>query len=544
MRDTGPVTQKEVMFNGLGELVSKTDLHGKIQYANDAFIEICGYSRDELIGSDHNLVRHPDMPPAAFKDLWQTIKAGKNWRGMVKNRCKNGDHYWVNAFVSPVVKDGNIVGYQSVRSEPSRNEVAEAETLYRKLRDNPTRPLPPAPLMQRLQLRFFFNLCFVLALALCTLGMGLALRQGQFSLFGVMATLLLLTAGMTWVMQTRVIGAIKETSEALKHLASGNLVSGDEPVRHDELGELNDNYRMVKARFGAIIGQVVENTQVLLAHADHLAARGRSVQDNMSTQSSQITHVASAMTQMSATIEQVAQNMNRTADIISLTQGRASEGADVVGRATTSMTDFIQELEQTIAHIQASAEESQKITQVTQTISDIAEQTNLLALNAAIEAARAGEQGRGFAVVADEVRSLAQRTQQATRDIKIMLEGLHTGIHHSSERVLSNNHMAQETLAVVAESRAVLADIFDKVNQVKVMGSEVATAADEQANVTKDMSESVEQINGQSHTASEQATQTADIAAQLMSQSLYLKETLNDFKLAGQARDKGQPAKA
>ncbi|WBA08496.1 methyl-accepting chemotaxis protein [Salinivibrio kushneri] len=542
MRDTGPVTQKEVRFDGLGELVSKTDLNGKIQYANDAFIEICGYSRDELIGSDHNIVRHPDMPPAAFKDLWQTIKAGKNWRGMVKNRCKNGDHYWVNAFVSPVVKEGEIVGYQSVRSEPSRDEVTDAEKLYQTLRQDPSRPLPNAPLLQRIQLRWFFHLCCGLVLMLCTLGMGLALNQGQPYLVGMLAAVLLITVGMTWTVQTRVIGAIKDTSEALKHLASGNLVSGDEPVRHDELGELNDNYRMVKARFGAIIGQVVENTQVLLAHADHLAARGRSVQDNMSTQSSQITHVASAMTQMSATIEQVAQNMNRTADIISVTQGRASDGADVVGRATTSMTAFIDELEQTISQIQASAEESQKITKVTQTISEIAEQTNLLALNAAIEAARAGEQGRGFAVVADEVRNLAQRTQAATCDIKAMLEGLQTGIHHSSERVLSNNQMAQETLAVVAESRAVLADIFEKVNQVKSMGSEVATAAGEQANVTKDMSESVEQINGQSHTASEQATQTADIAAQLMSQSLYLKDTLNDFKLAGQVGDK-RPAK-
>jgi len=127
------VSQKERPFPAGVVLVSKTDTKGIITYANDAFVEISGYSREELLGKSHNIVRHPDMPPQAFKWLWDTIKLDRPWRGQVKNRCKNGDHYWVRATVAPIVENGTIIGYVSVRRPPSREQVAEAEALYREL---------------------------------------------------------------------------------------------------------------------------------------------------------------------------------------------------------------------------------------------------------------------------------------------------------------------------------------------------------------------------------------------------------------------------
>jgi PAS domain S-box len=535
MRDNGAVTQKEVRFEGCGELVSRTDLRGKIQYVNDAFVSISGFTRDELMGSDHNLVRHKDMPPAAFADMWKTIKAGKNWRGMVKNRCKNGDHYWVQAFVSPVVKDGNMVGFQSVRSEPSREEIEHAERLYQKMRQNPSLELPKPSVTQRIQLRHFF---YTVLAAICVLGLVsgyMAYVQKNYSFMAPIGAMVALSLVSAWVIQNRVISTIKMTSAALNKLASGNLENANEPVRYDEMGELADNFKMVKARFGAIIGQVVENTNSLISQADTLSDKGHGVQHTMNAQVSQTTQVASAMSQMTSTVEEVAQNMNRTSETIEQTQARVSDGADVVTQATTSMEAFIGELEATIEQIQASADESQKITTVTETISDIAEQTNLLALNAAIEAARAGEQGRGFAVVADEVRGLAQRTQQATGDIREMLEGLQSGIRQSSERIVSNNQTAQQTLTYVTESNRVLNDILDKINDVKQMGIQVAAAADQQASVTKEMSESVEKIHTQSQSASSEAAQTSSIARQLTEQSHMLSNTLSDFTISGQS---------
>lgn len=135
MRNNQPISQREVELKENDFLVSRTDTKGRITYANPAFIDISGFEHAELIGAPHNLVRHPDMPPVAFENLWQTVKAGETWRGLVKNRCKNGDHYWVNASVTPIVEDGQVVGYTSVRVQASRTAIAQAEQAYAEIRE-------------------------------------------------------------------------------------------------------------------------------------------------------------------------------------------------------------------------------------------------------------------------------------------------------------------------------------------------------------------------------------------------------------------------
>lgn len=133
MKNNQPVTQREIPFPSGHYLVSLTDLKGTITSANDLFVQLSGFERDELIGKSHNLVRHPDMPPQAFADLWKTIKQNRPWRGLVKNRAKSGDFYWVDAFVVPVRKNGEVTGYMSVRSEPTREQINAAEQLYSQL---------------------------------------------------------------------------------------------------------------------------------------------------------------------------------------------------------------------------------------------------------------------------------------------------------------------------------------------------------------------------------------------------------------------------
>ncbi|QJQ96566.1 MULTISPECIES: methyl-accepting chemotaxis protein [Halomonadaceae] len=141
MRNNQPVSQREVELQEGHFLISRTDLKGRITYANPAFVEVSGYRQDELIGSPHNLVRHPDMPVEAFANLWETLAAGKSWNGLVKNRCKNGDHYWVDARVTPILEEGNVVGYASMRIKTTREAIAQAEQAYREMREGRARHL-------------------------------------------------------------------------------------------------------------------------------------------------------------------------------------------------------------------------------------------------------------------------------------------------------------------------------------------------------------------------------------------------------------------
>ena len=133
MRKNLPVTDVEYEFPETDRLISSTDAKGKIRHCNDAFVRTSGFTREELIGKPHNLVRHPDMPPKVFEDMWRYLQSGKPWMGMVKNRRKNGDYYWVSAYVTPISEDGKIIGYESVRVKPNKKSVERAGRMYRRI---------------------------------------------------------------------------------------------------------------------------------------------------------------------------------------------------------------------------------------------------------------------------------------------------------------------------------------------------------------------------------------------------------------------------
>ncbi len=205
MKKNLPVTQKEISFPAGRYIVSKTDLKGTMTYANDTFVELSGFGREELVGHNHNVVRHPDMPPQAFADLWATVNAGLPWQGIVKNRCKNGDHYWVDALVVPVRKNDQTTGYMSVRTAPSREQVRQAEQLYAQLNGSGrSLPAPRPQLSLRTKLIGLAVLLVLLQLSSNFLGLfggssSLATWVGHgLGLTGILAGMLL----VRWQRQT------------------------------------------------------------------------------------------------------------------------------------------------------------------------------------------------------------------------------------------------------------------------------------------------------------------------------------------------------
>jgi methyl-accepting chemotaxis protein len=259
-----PVSGREVSLRDGESIVSRTDPRGVIQYINGYFVEVSGYSEAELLGQPHNLIRHPDMPAAAFADMWANLKQGRPRVGMVKNRCKNGDHYWVRAHVTPIVDaQGATTGYLSVRRKPSREQVAEAERDYAAMRAGSLRDVVVrngrvlrVPLLERLNPLWKLNLTTRLYLfALLVPGLALALLWragavpdgGGWALLGAGTLFALYSA---WWLSRDVVGRLGKAGEALRDIAGDVFTSEIDTARRDEVGRVLLGLKAMQTRLG------------------------------------------------------------------------------------------------------------------------------------------------------------------------------------------------------------------------------------------------------------------------------------------------------
>src|SRR5450830_283832 len=248
-----PVTNREVELKDTSSIVSKTDLRGIITYINRDFLEISGFTEQELIGKNHNLVRHPDMPPAAFQDLWDTVKAGKPWNGIVKNRCKNGDHYWVEANVAPVREGPYVIGYMSVRSKPTRKQISEAEHLYRQISDG---KVPKTSFMTRLVLALrntslYYKVLTAMALPVCAV-VGFALLGNPEAANGwVIAGIGAVAALMASALLTRaIVTPLQRATQYLDEIAGGNLQLKIDTKCNSEAGKMIQALKSMQIKVG------------------------------------------------------------------------------------------------------------------------------------------------------------------------------------------------------------------------------------------------------------------------------------------------------
>ncbi|MBP0049428.1 PAS domain S-box protein [Marinobacterium sp. AK62] len=246
MKKNLPVTDNEVKLRDGQELVTITDLKGIITYTNPAFVEVSGFSRQELLGANHNIVRHPDMPPAAFKDLWDHLDAGRPWSRLVKNRCKNGDYYWVRANVTPIYRDGEVVEYMSVRVRPEQDEIDAAEALYRKLNKN-ERSLPPVSSIPERNLEAAMTRTTTLAIVAATL-VALALWFAPVNpalvALGPALGMLMLMLGNSRTLKELALKPMQESIDRMRRVAEGDYY---QDIPFDLPGEGGELLRMTKS---------------------------------------------------------------------------------------------------------------------------------------------------------------------------------------------------------------------------------------------------------------------------------------------------------
>jgi aerotaxis receptor len=466
-----PVNERELNFDDSTEIISTTDLKGRIDTLNQDFITISGFTQDECIGQNHNMVRHPEMPPEAFADLWEHLKDGKPWMGMVKNRCKNGDYYWVDAFVSPQYTDGHVDGYQSVRFKPRRDWVERANTLYNRIMkgksdEDKRRSKLAAVKLQR------FPLGIAGKLMLGTMVVSLPLFIFLFYLVDPSKWWMLIIGGViagggAYFNINRIIGPLKKLAKESEKIAYNPIARYLYTGQNDEAGQLAYAYYFTTAKLRTAIGRVRESSEVLERSAHEIAHGSTDLSQRTEEQASSLQQTASSMEEMTSTVKQNADNARQANQLAANARNQAEQGGAVVSRAVSAMRE-----------ISAS---SKSIGDIISVIDEIAFQTNLLALNAAVEAARAGEQGRGFAVVAGEVRTLAGRSAEAAKQIKALISDSLAKVDHGSQ--------------LVDESGRTLQEIVTSVKKVTDIMAEIAAASQEQAIGIEQVNKAVMQMD-------------------------------------------------
>ena len=482
MRLNLPVTQKEFDYPGEHMLVSTTDTKGFITHCNPAFVAVSGYSHEELIGQNHNLIRHPDMPAAAYKDLWSTVGRGRPWTGVVKNRRYNGDHYWVYASVVPIMRDGKPVAYMSVRIKPTRAQVEGAAALYAQMMaaKNP-QDLPFYLQGGEVRAKGLRGLGGYFRRLTLTgqLGIGLGLMSTVALLpallplqgLGMMAVqlgALLVGAGLvlTWF-HLRFHNAAKQAERFANDLAGCNLtstVSGNFPPPLDALIR---SLRQIQVNLHAVVGDVRGGINQFSQTARQVAEGSMDLSARTESQAGSLQETAASMEELSSTVKHTAQTAAQVAAQSAKSREIATTGSDAMHRVSMAM--------------QAIDASSGKMREIIAVIEGIAFQTNILALNAAVEAARAGEQGRGFAVVAAEVRALAQRSAVAAKEIRDLIAQSGEQISEGTRQMSSAGNTVDEVVQSVKE-------VGDLIEQIR-------NATDEQALGIAQVNEAVTQLD-------------------------------------------------
>ena len=486
------VSVNEKTFLASEQLVSITDLQGKITYANEEFCLVAGYTLDELIGQNHNIVRHPSMPKAAFADLWDKLKQEKSWRGMVKNRCKNGDYYWVDAYVTPVYENERIIGYQSVRTCPNANQKVEAQKLYETL--NKQKSI--SEFQSNTHLKRIIALVITLLAAFTTWAYTASLVP-SIILLACMALITLVFSQELFSFPSYVAKA-----KTLFDSPSRLIFSGKGPI-----SIISYPIELYKARIRTILGRSRDSGRKLVNVASELESSSKEMLNGIEEESRHLAQFSTAMTEMSLTIDEVSSNTNQTHDKVLVVQNECQNNIQVIEMSQNKINCLADDVDKAASNALELVNDVTKISTIMVEIQGIADQTNLLALNAAIEAARAGEQGRGFAVVADEVRTLASRTQEATVHIQSSVVELQNTLKEWSQLMLVNKTNAEDCSADSSKIKQTMDIIVNNISDVSDMTAQIATAAEEQSVVANQVTRSVEIIDDISKQNSILATQ-------------------------------------
>ncbi|MCF7478784.1 methyl-accepting chemotaxis protein [Vibrio sp. J2-4] len=511
---------QETLVRESEELVSTTNLQGVITYCNEAFCRVAEYTHEELVGQNHNIVRHNDMPKAAFGDMWARLKQGKAWRGMVKNATKSGGYYWVDAYVTPIYENNHVVGYQSVRVKPKREWVDIATKAYKSMR-----AAEKSGRTWSLKINETIRYAILLG-ALTAPAAAYALSvEGPLAWLAsaLPASVLALLFRQELIDTPQQLKKLQKQYDSVSRL----IYSGNSAFSIADF-----HIKMLSARIRTVLGRMTDSALPLQHCAEELSQTTAEVSAALNQQNTDIHRVRDATQEVESSANSVSSSTNDAHMLIDDTLKSCLMAKETIDQTHTNLAQLSLQAEKATETTYQLSDQAQKVNHLMVEIGGIAEQTNLLALNAAIEAARAGEQGRGFAVVADEVRALSGRTSNATEQIQASISAMLSTIEGWQKDILANKEQTDACSQVAEQSALRLSEVEQMMQSMSGLMVDVAEAANNQLKLSSD-------VNQHIHSIASTAEQNLAATHSVEQNSRQLKEQVQDFyQLALRFEDK------